>query len=228
MNAAEACSAVPPISPMRTTASVLGVAVEHAQGFDLLGADDWVAADADAGGLADPGAGELVDGLVDEGAGAGDDADAAGAEDVGGHDADTAAGGGVNDAGAVGADQAALGAGERLADADHVVDRDALRDADDERDFCVDGFEDGVGCAGRGDVDDGAVGVGAFDRVLHGGEDGEALKACAAAEAGVDAGDDFGVVGERATDLVLALVAEALNHDAGAAVEKDAHAGTFN
>ncbi len=46
----------------------VGVLVEHAQGFHGGGADDGVAADADAGGLADVALRELGDDLVDGGA----------------------------------------------------------------------------------------------------------------------------------------------------------------
>ena len=83
----------------------LGVVVEQAERVDVRGADDGIAADADGGGLADAARGELVDGLVGEGAGAGDDADRAFLVDAAGHDADLGLAG-RDDAGAVGADEA--------------------------------------------------------------------------------------------------------------------------
>ena len=60
--------------------------------------------------------GQLPDGLVGQGAGAADHADAAGLVDVAGHDADLALVG-RDDAGAVGTDQARLRAFESLDDA---------------------------------------------------------------------------------------------------------------
>lgn len=93
---------------------------EDLEAVDEVCAAEGVAADADDEGLAEAGLGGLVDGLVGQGAGAGDDADAAALVDEAGHDADLALAGG-DDAGAVGADEAGLGLGlEHLGDADHV------------------------------------------------------------------------------------------------------------
>ena len=50
-----------------------------------------------------------------------------------------------------------------------------LGDADDERQFRVDGFHDGVGGKTRGDVDDGGVRAGCFNGVSDGVVDGDAL-----------------------------------------------------
>ena len=52
-NAAASSSAVPPISPIIMIASVLRIVLEELQHVDEVGADDRIAADADAGGLAD-------------------------------------------------------------------------------------------------------------------------------------------------------------------------------
>lgn len=93
---------------------------EDLEAVDEVGAAEGVAADADDEGLAEAGLGGLVDGLVRQGAGARDDADAAALVNEAGHDADLALAGG-DDAGAVGADQAGLVLGlEHLGDADHV------------------------------------------------------------------------------------------------------------
>jgi hypothetical protein len=54
----------------------LGVLVEEGEAVDEVGAVDRVAADADGGGLAEAEGGQLVDGLVGEGARARDHADA--------------------------------------------------------------------------------------------------------------------------------------------------------
>ncbi len=68
----------------------LGVGQEHLQHVDEVGALHRVAADADAGGLAEPGRGGLRHRLVGQRAGARDDADRAAAVDVARHDADLA------------------------------------------------------------------------------------------------------------------------------------------
>ncbi len=70
----------------------LRVVLEQLQHVDVVRADDRVAADADAGRLAEAEVGELPDGLVGQRAGAADDADVPGRRlvDVAGHDADLA------------------------------------------------------------------------------------------------------------------------------------------
>ena len=76
-NAAASSSAEPPISPIMITPSVCGIGDEHLQRIDELGALDRIAADADAGRLAEAGAGGLGHRLVGERARARDDADLA-------------------------------------------------------------------------------------------------------------------------------------------------------
>src|SRR5690606_24864717 len=85
----------------------LVVGEEQLQAVDEVGAVHRVAADADAGGLAEPRGRGLRDRLVGQRARAGDDADLAALVDVPGHDADLAL---IrrDDAGAVGPDQARL------------------------------------------------------------------------------------------------------------------------
>lgn len=93
---------------------------EDVETVDEVGAGEGVTADADDEGLAEAGLGGLVDGLVCQGAGAGDDTDAAALVDEAGHDANLALAGG-DDAGAVGADETRLALGlEHVGDADHV------------------------------------------------------------------------------------------------------------
>ena len=55
-NSAASSSASPPISPIMMIAFGLGVVQEQLQAVDEVGAVDRVAADADAGGLAEAGA----------------------------------------------------------------------------------------------------------------------------------------------------------------------------
>ncbi len=120
-----------------------GIVVKELDGFEERCADDRIAADTDTSGLADAEAGELIDGFVSESAAAADYADVALLVDAAGHDADFAFPG-RDDARAVGADQPRFVAIDYGGDAHHVDDRNALGDADDERNLGVGGFEDGV------------------------------------------------------------------------------------
>jgi len=139
--------------------SVSGSSLNSLDDIEVARAVDRVAADADGGRLAEALRGELEDGLVGESAGAGDDADMALLVDVAGGDADAAAavalvaGAGRDEAGAVGPDEAGLLACDGALHADHVLDRNALGDADDEVEAGVDALEDGVGGEWRRDED---------------------------------------------------------------------------
>ena len=87
----------------------------------------------------------LVDGFVGEGAGPGDDTDAAPFVDEAWHDADFALPRG-DDARAVGAHESSFPLRfEDVCDPDHVVLGDAFSDADDEGHFGGDGFFDAGG-----------------------------------------------------------------------------------
>src|SRR5438067_663731 len=81
------------------------ISQQHFQYFDMFGAFDRVAADADAGGLAQADGRGLPHRFIGQGAGARDDAHRAAAMDVARHDADLAFAG-RDHAGAVGTDQA--------------------------------------------------------------------------------------------------------------------------
>ena len=101
MKAAASCSAVPPISPIMMTASVSGVGGKQPQRIDEAGADERIAADADAGRLAHPLLRQLVNRLVGQRAALRHDADAPFAADVARDDAGLALPGG-DDAGQFG------------------------------------------------------------------------------------------------------------------------------
>src|SRR4029077_6417494 len=146
-----------------------GIVVEHSNGFEEGSADDGVAADADAGGLADAEAGELVDGFIRESAAATDYADVALFMDAAGHDADFAFAGG-DDAGAVGADEARFFVVDDEGDANHVEDGNAFGDANDQGEFGLGGFENGVGGKGRRNENDGSVCAGPVHRIGNGVE----------------------------------------------------------
>ena len=145
------------------------VASEEGQAVDEVGAGDGVTADADAGRLPEPRSAGLAHRLVGQRARARDDADPAAPVDVARHDADLAL---VrrDDAGAVGADQACDGACERALDPHHVEHRNALGDADHQRDLGGDGLEDRVRREGRRHVDHRGVGAGRIARLRHGVE----------------------------------------------------------
>ena len=147
----------------------LRVGLEQRQGVDEARAVDRVAADADAGALADPQVRELPDGFIRQGARSAHDPDPPGLVDIARHDADLALAG-RDDPGAVGADQPGVRA-VRLQvghGAGHVDHRDALGDRDDHRDAGVGGLHDRVGRERRRDEDHRRVGA----RLLHGLGDG--------------------------------------------------------
>ena len=184
----------------------LRVVVEELDDVEVRGAVDGVAADADAGRLALAAAGELPDGFIGQGAGAGDHADVATAVDVARGDADAAAAGGLvaatrgHDARAVRTDEARATAGHGALGADHVTDRDAFRDGHGEVEVGVEAFEDGVGREGRGDEDRGDRGAGLLGGFGDGVEDRDLLAGVfedLAALARGDAGDDLRAVVER-------------------------------
>ena len=87
MNAAASSSAVPPISPIITTASVSGSPAKSVSASMKRRADQRIAADADAGRLAQPEPGQLVNRFVGQRAALRHDADAAFLADVAGDDA---------------------------------------------------------------------------------------------------------------------------------------------
>ena len=122
----------------------LRIAFEELEHVDEVHAAHRIAADADAGALAETLVGGLEHGFVRERARARHDADAALLVDEARHDADLAFAR-RDDARAVGPDEARAGAGERGLHVHHVVDRDAFGDADHELDAGVRRFEDRVG-----------------------------------------------------------------------------------
>ena len=130
------------------------IGLEELEHVDEVHAADRIAADADARRLPDAARRELADRLVGERARARDDADVPGLVDVARHDADLAADAGapgVMTPGQFGPDEArlALQALEHAPHLEHVGDRHALGDADDELEPRVERLEDRVGRARR-------------------------------------------------------------------------------
>mmetsp|Transcript_44063 Transcript_44063/g.58469 ORF Transcript_44063/g.58469 Transcript_44063/m.58469 type:complete len:225 (+) Transcript_44063:274-948(+) len=150
----------------------LGIVDELGEHVNEVGAVEGVATDADNSRLAETLRGRLVDGLVGEGARAGDHTDLTLGVDVARHDADLALAR-LDNAGAVRANQARLAL--RLHDRlhlDHVEGGDALRDAHDEVHLSLNGLEDGVGGEGRRHVDDRGLSIGGLLGLSDGAEDG--------------------------------------------------------
>src|SRR5262245_15436911 len=200
------------------------VGLEARQDVDEATSHHRVAADPDDSALPDPEQPELLGDLVRQRAAAADDADPAGLEDLGGHDAHGRAAG-ADDPGAVGADQGLVAALELGVDAEHVVGRDALGDADDQVDAAVEPLQDRVGREARRHEDHGGVRGCRLDRVVDGVEDRDGIDRMAGL-AGGHAGDDLGAVGLVAGRVEAAFAArDALDDQPGRRVDEDAHAG---
>src|SRR5260370_32784830 len=122
----------------------LWIIVEKLDGVEERRADDGVAADADAGGLANAEFGELMNGFVSECAAAADHGDVALLVDAAGHDANFAFAW-RDDAGAVLADEARFLEVHDGGDAHHVERGDAFGNTDDQRELGIGSFQDCVG-----------------------------------------------------------------------------------
>lgn len=106
----------------------LAILKEDLQAVDEVGSGEWVTTDTDDKGLAKTALGGLVDSLVGEGSGTGNDTDAAALVDETWHDTDLALAW-CDDTWAVRSDQAGLVLGlEDVGDADHVVLWDTFGD----------------------------------------------------------------------------------------------------
>src|SRR5271169_2407561 len=106
---------------------------------------------------------------------------------------------------------------------DHVEDRNALGDTDNERDLGIDRFEDRVGGKGRRHIDHARVapGLGArlVDRVEH-----WQIEVTRSAFARGDASDHLGAVGDRLLGVKGALRAgDALAQHLGRRIDEDRH-----
>src|SRR5271156_1233116 len=200
----------------------LVIGEKHLEHLDEVRAVDRITTDADAARLPQTDRCGLSYRLIGQGAGARDDADLAAAMNMPGHDADLALVG-SDDTRAVGADQPRTAAGETALDADHVEDRDALGDADDQRDLGIGRLEDRIGGEGRRHIDHARVAAGRGAGLMHGVEDrqvevpGPAFPRCHAA-------DHLGAVGDRLLGVERALGAgDPLADDFGRGVDEDRH-----
>src|SRR5271168_4306874 len=188
----------------------------------MIGADDGIAADADASGLADAEAGQLVDRFVSERAAAADDADVALFVDAARHDADFTFAGG-DDARAIGADEARFCRVDSGGGSNHVDYGNAFGDADDQRNFGVGGFENSVGREGRRDENDAGVGSGMFHGVGNGIKY-RALEMFGTAFSGSDSADYVRSIFDHLLRVEGSLPAsESLNDDSSLFVDENAH-----
>src|SRR5262245_8214095 len=200
----------------------LVVAEEEVQAIDEIGPIDGVAADADAGGLPQAGRRGLGHRLVGQGPRPGNDADLALGMDMPRHDADLAFFR-RDDARAIRPDQAGLGPAEDPLNPHHVQDRDALGDADRQRQAGIDGLQDGVRGKGRGHIDDCGGGPGFAHRLVHRVEHWQ-VQMGGAAFAGGDSAHHLGAVGDGLLGMEGPLGAgETLADDLGLGIHQDGH-----
>ena len=148
----------------------VGVGLEGFDGVDVSGADDGVAADADA--CREPEVGKLVHELVGERARFRHEPDAPRPRDIGRGDADVRLAG-RDDPGAVRADEPDAALGGVRVELRRVLHRHALGDDDDKVESGVDGFDDGAQRVRRRNEDDGDVRPRGFLRLRDGSEDGD-------------------------------------------------------
>ncbi len=110
--------------------------------------------------------------------------------------------------------------------ADHIVGRDALADADDQRHARGGRLADCVGREGRRHIDDRDIRAGLAHRFSHRVEHRHlAVDRRLAAAPRHDTGDDTGAIGDHLAGVELALAAgDALHDQPGICIDQDAHA----
>src|SRR5580700_349174 len=200
----------------------LVVGEKHLQYVNKIEPVNRIAADADAARLAEPGGGRLRHRLVGQGARARDDADAASAMNVAGHDANLAFVG-SDDPRAVRPDQRTLRAVERAFHPHHVEDRDTLGDAHHQLDARIYRFENRIGGEGRRHIDHGRGGACFGTRLVHRVEHRQVEMLGAALSRG-HAADHFCAVGDRLLGMEGTLRAgKALTNHRGAGIDDDRH-----
>src|SRR5438876_5627106 len=192
---------------------------------------DRIAANADAGALANPPAGELPNRLVSERAAAGDDTNGTFLVNVARRDADAAAAVRVpafarrDNARTIRADQPRLAALHGALHLDHVIHRNAFGDADDQIESGIDGFKDRLASEGRWNENRGRGRARLLRGFGHSVEDRHFVFKKLAAFAGRDAGDDLRAVFETQLGVPRAEAAgDALDQDLGLGSDEDGHA----
>ena len=199
----------------------------------MRAAGDGVAAAADTGRLAEIVAGELPHRLVGERAASADDADVARFVDVARGDANAAAtvgvfaGAGGDDAGTIRADEACFGSRDRGFDLNHVANRNAFSDGDDQLEPGVNRLEDGVGGEGWRNKNRGGGRAGFFDGLGHAVEDRHLIFKYLSGFAGSDSGDDLRTILEAELGVAAAEAAgDALDEDLGVCLDENCHVVT--
>src|SRR5215510_8488725 len=199
----------------------VGIVIEQFDGVALRRADDRIAADADAGRLADAERGQLPYGFVSQRPAARDHADAAFLVNTRGHDADFAFAG-RNDARAVRPDQSHAARPDVVKSLDHVDRRDAFSDADDQRHARVRRLHNRVSRERGRNVNDRSVRFSFAHGVGHGVEHREAFVS-RPAFAGRDAADDVrAVIAHLQRVKSPFLAGDALDQQPSAFINQDA------
>src|ERR1051326_337569 len=208
----------------------LRIGIEHFDDVQVRRAVHRIAANADAGGLTDASTRELSDGFVGQGAAARDNTNLSFFVDVARSDADAAAAVRIfsfarcNDAWAVGTDEARLFVLHGSLDFDHVIDRNAFGDTDNQIQSSIDAFEDGVSRKRRRHKNSGSSCAGLLCRFGDSIKDWHFVFEKLAAFARRDASDDLGAVGEAELGVPRAKAAgDALDEKFGLWSYKDGH-----
>src|SRR6266568_2328523 len=200
----------------------IAIVVEKFDGIEKGRANDGISTDADARGLADAEKRQLMDGLVGQSPAAADDTDIPLLVNAARHDSDLALAG-RNDARAIGADQARFLEVDGRCYANHVEDRNAFGDANDQGKTRVGGFQNGVRGVRWGNEKDGRVRAGCFCGFGDGVEDGTLQVLCAAL-AGCNATNNVGSVLDHLLSVKSAFApGESLDKQTCFLVYKDAH-----
>src|SRR6266446_9629256 len=198
------------------------IGVEELNGVEERGADDGIAADADASGLSDAELRQLMDGFVGQRAAAADNADISRLVDAAGHDADFALAR-RDDAGAVRTNEARLRGVDDRGHAHHVEGGDAFGDANDKWKIRVGSFENGVGSVRWRNKNHGGVCAGGFGGVGDGVKDG-AFEMFGAAFTGRDAADYIRAVLDHLLRVESAFAAgEALDDQTRFLINQNTH-----
>src|SRR5213593_454185 len=191
---------------------------------------DRIAANADAGALADTPAGELPDRLVSERAAAGNHTHRPFLVNVAGRNADAAAPVRVlafargDNAGTIRANEPCLAALHGAFHLDHVVHWNPFGDADDEIEPGIDGFKNRVTGERRGNENRRSSRAGFLRGCGHGVEDRHFIFKKLAAFAGRDAGDDLRAVFQTQLGVPRAEAAgDALDQDLRLRSDEDGH-----
>src|SRR5690625_4908965 len=199
------------------------VVFKQLKAVDKAHAVNGIAANANAGRLAQTGFGGLVNRFIGQGSRARDNAHAALFVNGAGHDANLALFG-RDDARAVGPDQSNIVVVfKRCAHAQHVEHRNAFGNTGDYPNAGISRLQNGIGRKRRRHKNHGGIGTGLLNRFIHGVEDRQA-QVILTALAGRDATNHLRAVLDGLLGVKAALAAgNALTDDFGVFVNQYAH-----